>query len=163
PPFIGGTAIEVMQKQLEKAPLPPRQARPDLGIPAVIEQAILKALDKDRTRRFRSAASMKAALLAALDEIARAEPRTPLPGGRPPPAHARDFAERRAGPARAVSVADLTAAGMGQAGRAGGAPYGRAGARADRPGRRRKNRAARLHHANRFVAGTHLFSGRARS
>ena len=80
-PFAGETPIEVLRRQLEEAPLPMQKARPDLPIPQEIDAVVLRALEKDRERRFRSALEMKNALQSAL---ARRNAITLRPLGRTP-------------------------------------------------------------------------------
>jgi len=63
-PFIADTFMGTLTKQMFENPIPPRQLRPDLGIPEPLEQVILKAMSKNPDDRY---ASMK--LLAdALDD-----------------------------------------------------------------------------------------------
>ncbi len=66
-PFASdGPLIDVLMSHLNHAPQPPQQRRPDLSIPRALEQVCLKALDKNREQRFRSAAEMKLAMEAAV-------------------------------------------------------------------------------------------------
>ena len=55
-------AALAFSKHLFEAPMPPRQRRPDLSIPESLEEVIVKALEKDRGRRFESMASFVQAL-----------------------------------------------------------------------------------------------------
>jgi predicted Ser/Thr protein kinase len=56
PPFIGQTAMEVLRKVSEEPLVPPRQRKPDL--PEDVETIILKAMAKDRTDRYATAAEV---------------------------------------------------------------------------------------------------------
>ncbi len=56
PPFSGSTAVAVMRKVFEEAPTPLRRLRPE--IPADLEQIVLKAMEKDPTRRYPTAGAM---------------------------------------------------------------------------------------------------------
>jgi len=62
PPFAGETPIAIGFAHVSEPPRPPRELRPDL--PASIEAALLKALEKDPSNRFIDAAELKRALLA---------------------------------------------------------------------------------------------------
>ncbi|MBI2900386.1 MAG: serine/threonine protein kinase [Planctomycetes bacterium] len=54
PPFTGKTALETLQRVVSQEPLPPTRMNP--GIPPELEAACLKALEKKKGRRYRSAA-----------------------------------------------------------------------------------------------------------
>ena len=62
--FEGDSSFLVMQAQVESAPVPPKQLEP--AIPAAINDAILKALEKDPQRRFPTAAAFRAAIEQAM-------------------------------------------------------------------------------------------------
>jgi serine/threonine-protein kinase len=97
-PFEAKDDLDVLRQHLNKPPQPPRKAAPERNISAPLERVILRALEKDRDRRFFSAEEMLKALRA-----------TPEGGGKK--------AGRRWG--RAVAALVLLAAG------AAGAFYGR--------------------------------------
>lgn len=59
-PFVGETPIAIGFAQVSETPRPPRELRPEL--PEALEHAILKALEKEPTRRFQDAAEFKRAL-----------------------------------------------------------------------------------------------------
>jgi eukaryotic-like serine/threonine-protein kinase len=63
-PFSGETPIAVYFKQLRDKPLPPSALNP--AIPPAIEQVILRTLDKDPRRRYRSAEAVAQAFHRAL-------------------------------------------------------------------------------------------------
>ena len=56
-PFDGDTPVSVALKHVNDAPVPPRTINPQ--IPPALEAVILKAMDKDPTRRYRSADDMR--------------------------------------------------------------------------------------------------------
>ena len=68
PPFRGGTVLELMRAVVEDEPPPLRQIRPRL--PAGVDTLVSRALRKDPTRRYQSAAQMAndlSAILGALE------------------------------------------------------------------------------------------------
>ena len=58
-PFIG-EPIEVLRKHLTERPVPPRRINP--ALPAWVEAVVMRALEKDRNRRFQTAAELARAL-----------------------------------------------------------------------------------------------------
>src|SRR5215469_12101052 len=62
-PFSHPSEYELMKRQIEEQPPPPRQFQP--GIPAQVEAAVLKALAKRPGDRFQTAEAMRSALLGA--------------------------------------------------------------------------------------------------
>jgi serine/threonine-protein kinase len=62
-PFSHLSEYELMKRQIEEVPPPPRQFQP--GIPAVVEAAVLRALAKNPGDRFQTAEAMRSALLGA--------------------------------------------------------------------------------------------------
>ncbi len=63
PPFVGASDMNVLTQHVLQAPVPPSQRRP--GLPAVYDEAVLKALAKDVDDRYLSAGDFRNALLAA--------------------------------------------------------------------------------------------------
>ncbi len=63
-PFASETPLGYLGKHLAEEPVPPRQRRPDLAIPAALDALVVKAMSKDPAARFASADEMRAALLA---------------------------------------------------------------------------------------------------
>jgi serine/threonine-protein kinase len=51
-PFMADSFMGILTKHLVEAPVPPRQRRPDLEIPAEVEAVCLRALEKDREKRW---------------------------------------------------------------------------------------------------------------
>ena len=63
-PFTGGSSQEILSRQLEDEVIPPSLRRPDRDIPPVLDEIVLRALDKDPRRRYANAAEFGAALRA---------------------------------------------------------------------------------------------------
>lgn len=88
-PFQADSEYSLMRKHLQEAPVPPVQLMPD--VPQGLNDIILTAIEKDRNRRFQSAAAMGAALrslgaslgMALPSQAAAATPAYPTPA--PPP------------------------------------------------------------------------------
>ncbi len=59
-PFQGKSDYDLMVAQLQQAPLPPIQVQP--GLPPILNDAILVALQKDPAQRFQTAEAFRAAL-----------------------------------------------------------------------------------------------------
>jgi serine/threonine protein kinase len=74
--FSGETAAVLHDAILNRTPAPVRDSNPEL--PARLEQIINKALEKDRDRRYQSAAQMGADLESLRQETEPARPRTRL-------------------------------------------------------------------------------------
>jgi tRNA A-37 threonylcarbamoyl transferase component Bud32 len=70
-PFVAEQLVQVISMHLTVPPRPPRELVPEL--PEAIERAILRAMDKDRTARFQTAAEFLAALEGG---VTGAAPRT---------------------------------------------------------------------------------------
>ena len=63
-PFSHPSEYELMKRQIEELPQPPREFQP--GIHPAVEASVLKALAKNPVDRFQTAAEMRAALLAVI-------------------------------------------------------------------------------------------------
>jgi len=72
-PFIADTFMGTLTKQMFENPIPPRQLRPDLGIPEPLETLILRAMSKDPDERFQSMKEMAVALEACF-QVSEAGP-----------------------------------------------------------------------------------------
>jgi hypothetical protein len=97
PPFHGATHLETMEMVRREAPVPPRQWNP--GIPRDLETIALKALAKEPSRRYPSAADMADDLRRWLD-------------GRPIRARRATLAERAARSCRRNPVVTLLCAAL---------------------------------------------------
>ena len=66
-PFTADNFMGILTKHLLEPPVPPRKRRPDLEIPAEVEAICLRAMDKDRDKRFADMDALYRALGAAGD------------------------------------------------------------------------------------------------
>jgi formylglycine-generating enzyme required for sulfatase activity len=66
-PFAADTPVAVLVQRLQIQPLPPDRLRPDLNIPPDVSKLVMKALEKERESRYRSAEEMERAITAVLD------------------------------------------------------------------------------------------------
>jgi serine/threonine protein kinase len=78
-PFQSDTAMGLILHHLQTAPTPPHLVRPELGLPSALSDVLMKALQKDRERRFASADEMLRALQAVPVTASRTPPPLPLP------------------------------------------------------------------------------------
>ncbi len=76
-PFKGQTFMATVAMQMVDAPQPPRKRAPDADIPEVIEQVVMKALEKDPVDRFQSVRELADAIIAA-DQTLRYTSQVPL-------------------------------------------------------------------------------------
>ena len=72
-PFAGDTPVAVLVQRLHTLPLPPDQLRPDLNISPDVSKLVMKALEKERENRHRSAEEMERAINAVLSRRAERE------------------------------------------------------------------------------------------
>jgi serine/threonine-protein kinase len=82
-PFRANNYLQIISQVLTHEPLPPSQLRPELGIPDAVEAVVMRAMDKDRTRRYQTMAELERDLerLLAGDQNVGA---TPVPEGQVP-------------------------------------------------------------------------------
>ncbi len=80
PPFVGPTAVSIAMQHATASPPPLRQFNPT--VPAVVEQLVLRMLEKEPEDRFRSAAEMQQALRYCMWEITQGQ-RPPTQTGQP--------------------------------------------------------------------------------
>lgn len=62
-PFAGEHHGQVFDQQMYAKPVPPRKVAPEAEIPAAVEAAILRALEKDPAQRFQNVAELAEALI----------------------------------------------------------------------------------------------------
>lgn len=65
-PFCGGTSAQVLRRHLDEDVVPPSLRAPGWTIPRALERVVMRALDKDRRRRFPSAFAFASALGSAM-------------------------------------------------------------------------------------------------
>ena len=70
-PFKAETTVEMILHHIQTIPRPPQALKPELHIPDAVSTIVMKALEKDRQRRFASAREMAEALRAAQGELTR--------------------------------------------------------------------------------------------
>lgn len=66
-PFESDTPMGFLVHHLQTQPVPPDILRPDLDIPPLVSQVLMKSLEKDREKRFADADEMKEALHLILE------------------------------------------------------------------------------------------------
>jgi serine/threonine-protein kinase len=76
PPFHAPSPIAVLTKHLQDPPRPPREARPDLAIPAALESVILRAMAKSREARYQTVDELRQAVEAAVASSSSSAPGT---------------------------------------------------------------------------------------
>ena len=85
-PFESTTPMEMILHHVQTPPPPPQKVRPDLGLPPAVGALLMRALQKDPGRRFRTAEEMEAALEALTTLPATAlSPRPAAAAARPTP------------------------------------------------------------------------------
>lgn len=87
-PFAGGAASEILARHVEDVVVPASLRRPDGCIPPHLDELVLRALDKDPSRRFGDADEMRRCLTSivpghAMPSYARAEALAVLPEASP--------------------------------------------------------------------------------
>lgn len=68
-PFEGGTAREILRRQLDDIVVPPSLRCPDRTIPGALERAVMVALEKDPAARHASARAFAKAIAAAAPRV----------------------------------------------------------------------------------------------
>ncbi len=58
-PFRANNYLGVISQVLTQETVPPSQLRPELGIPAAVDRVVMRALDKDRDKRYQQMAEFK--------------------------------------------------------------------------------------------------------
>jgi len=82
-PFHANNYLQIISQVLTRDPLPPSKLRPELGIPAAVETVVMRAMEKDRDRRYQTMADLE----RDLDRLLAGDQNVGLPAGvAPPPA-----------------------------------------------------------------------------
>jgi serine/threonine-protein kinase len=76
-PFRADSPMGIVSRHLSEAPVPPSQRRPDLAIPALVDDIVLRGMEKSAELRFPNAIAFRDALEVMLN--ATLGPPTPLP------------------------------------------------------------------------------------
>jgi serine/threonine-protein kinase len=61
-PFQAGSSMEIMLQHLRTPPKPPHLLKPELAIPEAVSSIVMKALEKDREKRYATGAEMATAI-----------------------------------------------------------------------------------------------------
>ncbi len=75
-PFSGGSSADIVNRHLREPVVPPSLRRTDL--PPILDRIILRALEKDATKRFASAAAFASALAIAIPSLCETEEVPPI-------------------------------------------------------------------------------------
>ncbi len=85
-PFLGINYVDTMTKQISEQPPPFSQVRPDLSIPARLEEIVMKALEKNPDNRYQSTIHIRRDLEAAMRpstaELSKPKNRAPVQSGK---------------------------------------------------------------------------------
>jgi tRNA A-37 threonylcarbamoyl transferase component Bud32 len=76
-PFRADSPIAIVSRHLVEAPIPPSRRRPDLRLPKIIDDIVMRGLEKERDMRYPTAAAFREVLEGVLG--ATSGPATPLP------------------------------------------------------------------------------------
>jgi serine/threonine-protein kinase len=71
PPFVDDDAVVVMAKHIREKPEAIRRVAPDRPIPASLERIVLRTIEKDANKRFKSAEDVSRKLEAVLPDVER--------------------------------------------------------------------------------------------
>jgi len=93
PPFLAESVDDLLRMHRDEPAPRLRALAPRARFPAGLEEAIARALEKDRARRFESALAMRAALLPFAPEALRRAPAASLEATTPAPASPRDVGD----------------------------------------------------------------------
>jgi tRNA A-37 threonylcarbamoyl transferase component Bud32 len=58
-PFRANNYLQIISQVLTHEPLPPSRLRPELGIPDAVEAVVMRAMEKDRARRYQTMAEVE--------------------------------------------------------------------------------------------------------
>jgi serine/threonine protein kinase len=76
-PFRADSPMAIVSRHLVEAPVPPSRRRPDLRLPKIIDDLVLRGLEKERDMRYPNAVAFREVLEGVLG--ATSGPATPLP------------------------------------------------------------------------------------
>jgi len=76
-PFRADSPMAIVSRHLVEAPMPPSRRRPDLRLPKIIDDIVLRGLEKEREMRYPNAVAFREVLEGVLG--ATSGPATPLP------------------------------------------------------------------------------------
>jgi Flp pilus assembly protein TadD len=76
-PFRADSPMAIVSRHLVEAPIPPSRRRPDLRLPKIIDDIVLRGLEKERDMRYPNAVAFREVLEGVLG--ATSGPATPLP------------------------------------------------------------------------------------
>jgi serine/threonine-protein kinase len=76
-PFRADSPMAIVSRHLVEAPVPPSRRRPDLRLPKIIDDLVLRGLEKERDMRYPNAVAFREVLEGVLG--ATSGPTTPLP------------------------------------------------------------------------------------
>jgi len=76
-PFRADSPMAIVSRHLVEAPVPPSRRRPDLRLPKIIDDIVLRGLEKERDMRYPNAVAFREVLEGVLG--ATSGPATPLP------------------------------------------------------------------------------------
>jgi serine/threonine-protein kinase len=115
-PFRADSAMGIISRHLAEPPVPPSLRRPDLKIPAAVDEVVLSGMEKNRNLRFESAIDFREAIermmraVAGLPTPPAASVRASMPTARDMPPTPIDTATvpSRAATDRFATTADMT-------------------------------------------------------
>ena len=80
-PFRADSPMAIVSRHLVEAPVPPSKRRPDLRLPKIIDDVVLRGLEKEREMRYPTAVAFREVLEGVLG--ATSGPATPVAAQRP--------------------------------------------------------------------------------
>src|SRR5919106_1600982 len=78
-PFVADSSVAMAYSHVNEEPRPPSEKRPE--VPPELDAVVMRALEKEPSQRFASAAEMRAALLASLPGTDELPPTMPIAAG----------------------------------------------------------------------------------
>ncbi|RLB53631.1 MAG: serine/threonine protein kinase [Deltaproteobacteria bacterium] len=68
-PFVDDDAVVVMAKHIREKPTPPRKAVPDRPIPGSLERVLMRTIEKDKGKRYKSAERLASRLESCIADV----------------------------------------------------------------------------------------------